>query len=196
MSSIELITAEDIRKYRKILKLTQKELAHKAGVSQSLIARIENKGIDPRLSTIKKIVDALAQNKEKRTAASVMNSPVITVDIKDSIRTTVDFMKKHNISQIPVLENNKIVGSIKETTILNHLMKKNDPDKAFSDLVYNVMEKRFMSVNLSTPLDDVIFFLSQNEPAVLVVDNSKLIGIITKIDILYSNINLKARSTN
>ena len=41
---------EDIRRMRIRAGLTQKELAERAGVSQSLIARIERGSVDPRLS--------------------------------------------------------------------------------------------------------------------------------------------------
>ena len=191
MASVKLVTAEDIRRLRKIFGLTQKELARRAGVSQSLIARIENKSIDPRLSTVKKILDVLIQIKDKRTAADIMHSPVITVDVKDSIRAAVDLMKRHSISQMPVLRGNRIVGGIRESTIIDSIMRSGNPEKVFSGTVYSVMEKRFAMVNPSAALEDVVYLLSQGEPAILVVDSEKLVGIITKIDAISSAINLK-----
>jgi predicted transcriptional regulator len=53
------------------------------------------------------------------------------------------------------------------------------------------MESRFTTVNSLTPMEDVIYLLSQSEPAILVVDNDKLVGIITKIDAISSAINMK-----
>lgn len=191
LASIKPITAEDIRRLRRILRLTQKELARRAGVSQSLISRIENRSVDPRLSTVKKIVDILTQTEEKRTAADVMHSPVISVDVRDSVRTAVGLMKRHDISQMPVLRGSKIIGGIREATIIDRIMKSGNPERVFSSAVYNVMEKKFATVNPSTPIDDVVYLLSQGEPAVLVVDDDKLVGIITKIDAISSAINLK-----
>lgn len=192
MASIRLITAEDIRKLRKIMGLTQKELAIRAGVSQSLIARIENKNIDPRLSTVKKIIDVLARVKEKRTAADIMHSPVIAVDIRDSVRKAVNLMERHNISQMPVLKDSRIVGGIREATIIDYILRSGNPEKVFSSTVYSVMEKRFPTVNPSTPAEEVVYMLSQNQPAVLVVnDDRKLVGIITKIDAISSAIGFK-----
>ena len=52
------------RKLRMQRKLTQAEVARSAGLSQSLIARVELGGIDPKLSTAKKILYAL-QAREK-----------------------------------------------------------------------------------------------------------------------------------
>lgn len=52
--------AENIKKYRAKLGLTQEALARKADISYNTIIKIESKGItDPRMGTLKKIADAL-----------------------------------------------------------------------------------------------------------------------------------------
>ncbi len=192
MASVRLITAEDLLRLRKIMGLTQKELATKAGVSQSLIARIENKNIDPRLSTVKKIIDVLAHVKENRTAADIMHSPVITIDAKDSVKKAVDLMERHSISQIPVLKDNRIVGGIRETTIMDCILRSGNPEKIISGAVYSIMEKRFPTVGPSTSVEEVVYMLSQDQPAVLVInEENKLVGIITKIDAISSALNFK-----
>ncbi len=56
---------EEIRRYRISLGLTQSELARRAKVSQSLIARIESGEIDPRVSTLKKILNCLRNEEFK-----------------------------------------------------------------------------------------------------------------------------------
>jgi len=191
LSSLRLVTAEDICRLRKILKLTQNELAKKAGVSQSLIARIEKRSIDPRLSTVKKILDVLTQTSEKSVVRDIMHIPVVTIDTKDTVRTAVDLMKRYNISQIPVLRENKIVGSIRESTIIDCITKKATYEKVFSSSVNNIMEKRFVEVNSETLVNDIVLLFSQGEPAVLVVDNNTLLGIITKIDAISFTVNIK-----
>lgn len=189
VSLIKIATADEIRKYRKMLGLTQKQLASKSGVSQSLISRIENNDLDPRLSTIRKIVNALTLTKKSRTATDVMHSPVFTVEDNDTIKTAVDLMKKFGISQIPVLHRNKIIGSIREATVLNHITKNIDPESLFSRLVYEIMDDKHVKVQPATLLDRVIYLLSQGDPAVLVVDkDGVLLGIITKIDVISSAI--------
>ena len=52
--------AENIKKYRKRLKLTQEGLARKADISYNTIIKLESRGItDPRMETLKKLASAL-----------------------------------------------------------------------------------------------------------------------------------------
>jgi len=140
MATYRLIKPEDLRRMRKNTGLTQKELAKKAGVSQSLIARIETKSVDPRLSTLQKIVDALLIEVEGGLAGDIMKSPVITVDVKDQVRDVVKLMRKNGISQIPVLRDTIIVGSIQESTILERFALTKDFKEIFDLTVDRIME--------------------------------------------------------
>jgi len=52
--------AENMKKYRKKLKLTQEALARKADISYNTVIKLESEGIvDPRLETLKKLAKAL-----------------------------------------------------------------------------------------------------------------------------------------
>jgi predicted transcriptional regulator len=185
MSSIQIITANDLRRLRKRYGLTQKALAQKSGVSQSLISRIENKTVDPRLSTIRKIFEAIIylQNKEG-TARDVMHSPVITITALESVQKAIDLMKKNAISQLPVLKGNKIIGSIRESTLINRFSKSKNTETFFSSSVYNIMDEPFITVEPSITVDGVVDLLLRGNPAIIVLEQKKIIGIITKIDVL------------
>lgn len=185
MSDTRLITPEELRNLRRRFRLTQKELAQKAGVSQSLIARIENKTVDPRLSTVRRIFNAITSiQKERKKAKDVMHSPVVTIGAMDTIKNAISIMKKFAISQLPVLRENKIIGSIQESTLLDKLVNSKNSDRFFSNSVYNIMEKSFPIVDPDADVNYVVNILARENSAVLVIDNKKIVGIITKIDLL------------
>ena len=53
-----------------------------------------------------------------------------------------------------------------------------------SSEVRNVMEKPFIIIDPNTDVQFIINLLSKESPAVLVIEQNKIVGIITKIDIL------------
>jgi len=182
----DVLVADDLRRMRKNAGITQKKLAERAGVSQSLIARIEKGAVDPRLSTVQKIMRALIVLSQKKIARDIMHKPVVIISANEKIRKAVEVMRKYNISQLPVTNQDEIIGSIQETTIIEALLVSKDSTKVFDENVANIMETGFISVNSLTPLEHVLALLSKGRSAVLVEDEGKIVGIITKIDVVAS----------
>lgn len=62
----KIMLAENIKKYRKKLKLTQEKLAREADISYSTVIKLESGEIaDPRMETLKKIAKALGVSIDK-----------------------------------------------------------------------------------------------------------------------------------
>jgi len=181
---MNLPTPEDIRRMRIMAGLTQRELAERAGVSQSLIARIEAGTVDPRLSTLRKILKALTPSIGELKAGHVMHKPVIWVDVDEPVKSVVELMEKYGISQVPVLEKGVVVGTIHETTLLKHFLKTKNPSTLFNKPAREVMDDPLPIVSPSSSISDVLALLSGENPAVLVMEGGKLVGIITKIDVI------------
>lgn len=115
------IDPREIRRIRKELGITQEELARKAGVTQAYVAKLEAGKVDPpRLSTFNRILQALLECKRAQLKArDVMSSPpVISVKPYERVENVIKLMNEHNISQIPVIAGNKVVGSITERTLV------------------------------------------------------------------------------
>jgi len=183
-----LPSPEDIKRLRKKVGLTQTELAKLAGVSQSLIARIEKGTVDPRLSTLKRILEAIKlvemKVKTAKTARDVMYSPVITIKHKEKVKKAIELMEKYAISQLPVVnENNIPIGSITESTVLKKILTE-DPEKIFQLRVEEIMEESFPTITPSTNIKDIQELILRKYPAVLVMEKGKIVGIITKIDLI------------
>ena len=174
-----LYELSEIKKIRKSLGLTQTDLAKRANVSQSLIAKIESGKIDPTFTKTKKIFDTLndMENKEEIKAEELMNRKVISISPTDSIKESVGKMKKFEISQMPVLDGHNVVGLVSESTLLDALM--GNKSKKIAD----IMEESPPTVSKTASVK-VVSSLLKHYPVVLVSESGKLAGLITKADLL------------
>lgn len=179
-----LLGGAEIKRLRKQARLTQKELARRSGLSQSLVARIEGENVDPRRSTLNKILAAMSKVEMRRTASQVMHSPVICVQSSDTVKKAVELMDKHSISQMPVIDRGQVVGAILEATLIKNVMRSGEPETMFKTMVREVMEDVFPSVGPNIPQEDLLAFYSTDTPALLVVNQGRPVGIITKIDLV------------
>jgi predicted transcriptional regulator len=180
-----LPSIEEIARKRKMLSLTQKELAKLAGVSQSLIAKLESGRIETSYTKVKSIFDTLGQMEIKRDiqVKEIAHSEVIGVQRSDTISKAARLMGDHNFSQLPVLDGERVVGSISEKTILNQILAGKDFSKISTLAVEEVMEEAFPQVGEDAPLS-LISSILQVYPAVLAVKKGKILGIVTKADLL------------
>ncbi len=173
---------EMIKIKRKRLGLTQKKLAELVGVSQPLIARIESGDFDPKLSLVRRIFEVLEEVEGKAiNAEKIMNSPVKVVETTARLREAVEIMMKHGISQMPVVKKSKVVGSITESGVVKIMLEKGVA--AGKIRVEECMEAPFPTVSKDECLDTISKLLLSS-PAVLVSERSKLLGIITKHDVM------------
>ena len=87
-------------------------------------------------------------------------------------------MKKHSISQLPVLDNKQAVGVISESAILDAIINNKSSDTAISDIMNDAPPT--IASNASV---HVVSHLLQYYPLVLVAEKGKTLGLITKADL-------------
>jgi predicted transcriptional regulator len=165
--------------------LTQAKLAELAGVTQAYIAKIEAGMADPRVSTLEKISNVLEQRSvgaDRISVGQIMSSPIISVKPDDKIERAVRLMESHDVSQLPVLEGGVQVGSISETTFVRKIASGEDISKLLRNSVSDVMDEPFPTVRKDAPID-VAYHLLEHEPALVVVEHGKVVGIVTKADV-------------
>ncbi len=166
------ITISYLKELRKRKGMTQRELAKKTGYSQAHIAKIEGGKTDPRLSTINKILSVLAQEKK---CGDIMVRNIICAGPSETIDKVGKDMWKKGISQMPVFEKNRLIGMITERAIISENNKKKK--------VCEIMSPPPPVFDKSTPISNVKEFLMNNQ-AILVSDRGKIVGIITRSDLL------------
>ncbi len=180
---MDLPDLSEIKKRRVVLGLKQMELASSAGVSQSLIAKIESGTTDPSYSNVIKILRALEKKPTKIILArDVMSKKVIKAYANDSIDSVVRKIKRHDISQMPIEEEGRIIGCITESGIGNAISEKGG-EKVKRMKIKELLEAPLPSTSDSAPLN-IISSMLKSASAVLIMEKGRIKGIVTKADLL------------
>ncbi len=122
------------------------------------------------------------------TVEQVLSAPrrrpgaIVAVTPADTLGEAIQRMAEHDISQLPVLEDGQVVGSLTETVILNRLIE--NPE-ARGQQVREIMHEPFPVVPRSLDLDHLSTYLEQGAGAVLVeTEVGHSYQIITKSDLI------------
>ena len=171
-----------LRKIRKQLDMTQHKMAVELGVSQSMVAKIENGRLDPTYSYVKKIEDKIMHltKREEKEASDIMHNKVISVKKDNGIKELISIMNKNNISQVPVVERGNVVGLVSEGSILGGDITSIEKKK-----VYEIMTESPPIIDKHAKLEMLIQLL-KFYPILIVKENGKLAGVVTKADVLKS----------
>ncbi|MDP6368969.1 MAG: CBS domain-containing protein, partial [Planctomycetota bacterium] len=105
---------------------------------------------------------------------------VLTATSPQSVSSAVGTMKEKGISQLPVVDDGRLVGIITESDLLAKIV---DGRASLSSSVAEVM---FRSVNTVTATDDASALLEvfgRGEVG-LVLEDEALVGILTKMDLV------------
>ncbi|MBI2281523.1 MAG: pyridoxal-phosphate dependent enzyme [Bacteroidetes bacterium] len=124
-------------------------------------------------------------NEEKKTALDLIKDHIgkhlVTVSSDTPVTQAILLMNQYNISQIPVLDNNKFVGSLSD----NHLFGKLLENAELKEMpVRNLMQEPFPVVNEKTTFEQVSKVFQQGEKAVIVNYDTNKYHIITKQDMI------------
>jgi acetoin utilization protein AcuB len=121
-----------------------------------------------------------------------MTESVLAVETFDSINVARQLMAKHRINQLPVLENEQLVGIVTDRDIrdaypTSMLIGHAEEIDKFADryTVEEVMSHNVLTVRPEMPLATAVSLLRRHRIGALPVVRSKqLVGIITRSDIL------------
>ena len=132
----------------------------------------ENQMLDSARVTLMEVLG----RKEIETPAIVGTAPGSTV------RQALGLMALHDISQLPVMEDQNCVGSVSDWALSQ---KSLENPKLLDATVSEVMDSPFPMISGDQPVDSVVKMLSKSSPAVLVRSNGTISGIVTRSDMLH-----------
>lgn len=176
----------EIRKRRKMLEITQAELAEASGVSQSTITKVEQGKISASYNTVVKLFETLEKMGEKKKEIPIMDiatKDIVAVQEDSGVHEALEILKETGFSQMPVLKDGSSVGSISEKVILKVLNSGKNMEQLSRMRVSEVMDESFPTVSENASMEGVSSILSTSN-AVLVTRKGKIIGMVTRADLL------------
>jgi cystathionine beta-synthase len=104
----------------------------------------------------------------------------IVVAPKDLLVTAYQRMKLYDVSQLPVMEGDSIVGIVDESDVLLHVY---GDEARFRDPVSTAMVSKLDKVDVRSSIESLLPVFDRGHVAI-VVDGEKFLGLITRIDLL------------
>jgi predicted transcriptional regulator len=176
-------TLTEIRRRRVALGISLGELARAVGRSDATLSRIERGQIRPSYDLVQRILSYL-ENQEGLTAprltvGELMHRPLVTVESNATLATAAQRMENGAYSQLPVVDQGRLVGSLSESALLRALAQPN----AHRVRVREVLEPQYPVLDEGFPADLLPPLLGRC-PAILVARRGDLQGIVTKADLI------------
>ena len=104
----------------------------------------------------------------------------IVVAPNDLLVTAYQRMKLYDVSQLPVMDGDAIVGIVDESDVLLHVY---GDEARFRDPVSTAMVSKLDKIDVSSPIESLLPVFDRGHVAI-VVDGERFIGLITRIDLL------------
>lgn len=106
---------------------------------------------------------------------------LVTITPEASAAQAIELLEKTGISQLPVLQDGKPVGSIQEVTLARLLHDNSDPTKV---TVGEIMARPLPQLDIHVHLDEAYRLLLAGHTGVLAVADGQVVDIVTRIDLV------------
>ncbi len=128
----------------------------------------------------------LAEGRRAATVGDVLRSkeplpPMIVVQHDDVVRDALEKLRRYEISQLPVVEGGKIVGSVNDVAVMQAVFDRSD---LLHKSVREVMGRPFPTLEQDADIDHAYKLLSLANSAIVVMDAGHPVGVVTRQDII------------
>lgn len=177
----------EIRKRRKLLDITQTELATASGVSQSTITKVESGKISASYDTVVKLFETLEiMGEQKKNAIPIMDiatKDVVSIQETEPVSRAIELLKITGFSQIPVFSGDIPVGSISERSFFKFIRSGKTMEQLSRMMISEVMDEPFPSISENISMDALSTILATSNAA-LINRKGKIVGLVTSADVL------------
>ena len=104
----------------------------------------------------------------------------VVVGPAEPLTTAYQRMKLYDVSQLPVMDGDRIVGIVDESDVLLHVYA---DETKFRDPVSTAMISKLQSLDVKSPIEALLPVFEEGHVAI-VMDGEKFLGLITRIDLL------------
>jgi cystathionine beta-synthase len=104
----------------------------------------------------------------------------VVVGPAEPLTTAYQRMKLYDVSQLPVMDGDQIVGIVDESDVLLHVYA---DEAKFRDPVSTAMISKLQMLDVKSAIEDLLPVFDAGHVAI-VVDGGKFLGLITRIDLL------------
>lgn len=104
----------------------------------------------------------------------------VVVGPNDLLVTAYQRMKLYDVSQLPVMDGEELIGIVDESDILLHVY---GDEQRFRDPVSTAMVSKLDKVDVRSPIEALLPVFDRGHVAII-MDGAKFLGLITRIDLL------------
>jgi len=178
----------EIKKLREELNISQRQLAKQCDIPSSFLSMIENQknNTKPSYDVLVRIFQELDGESQKNlgkltTADKICKTNLTSARKSDYAEDIIKIMHEKDFSQIPVLDGGGCIGMVTENSLMKFLQERTHKPLTTTK-VKDVMDTPPIVIDISTKVTENILSLFNDSKCLLVSDNAKIVGLITKID--------------
>ena len=106
---------------------------------------------------------------------------VVTLPIDALLGRATELFKQHGISQIPVVDGGRLVGILTELDVMQQLVANRATP---TTTVAEAMVRRVATVQINAPAGELLAIFERGEVALVIDDERRLLGLVTKMDLI------------
>jgi len=178
----------EIKKLREELNISQRQLAKQCDIPSSFLSMIENQknNTKPSYDVLVRLFKELDGESQKNlgkliTADKICKTNLTSARKSDYAEDIIKIMHEKDYSQIPVLDGGGCIGMVTENSLMKFLQERTHKPLT-TTRVKDVMDTPPIVIDISTKVTENILSLFNDSKCLLVSDNAKIMGLITKID--------------
>jgi cystathionine beta-synthase len=128
----------------------------------------------------------IAEGKRKAMVGDVLRSkaplpPLITIQEDDVVKNALDLLRRYEISQLPVMRGDEMVGSVNDVAVMQAVFDQSD---LLHEPVRDVMGRPFPALDTGADIDSAYKLLTLANAAIVVTERDHLVGVVTRQDII------------